>query len=80
MNWPAWYEVRIAELLEDRWQQWFLDLDLAPVPDPCGPGTLLRGKLRDPAALFGALARMGDLNLTVVAVRRMEQAGGWIGN
>jgi hypothetical protein len=73
MNWPAWYEVRVAESLEDRWQQWFLDLDLAPAPDPSRPGTLLRGRLRDQAALFGALARVRDLNLTLLEVRRMQE-------
>ncbi len=74
MNWPAWYEVRIAEPLEGRWQQWFLDLDLSAAPDPSGTGTLLRGKLRDQAALFGALARVRDLNLTLVEVRLMAEA------
>jgi hypothetical protein len=74
MYWPAWYEVRIAESLEDRWRPWFLDLDLAPVPDAAGPGTLLRGKLRDQAELFGALTRVRDLNLTLLEVRRMEEA------
>lgn len=74
MNWPAWYEIRIVEPLEDRWRQWFLDLDLVPVPDFAGPGTLLRGRLRDQAALFGALARVRDLNLTLLEVRLIEEA------
>jgi hypothetical protein len=73
MNWPARYEIRITEPLEDRWRQWFLDLGLAPAPDPSDPGTLLRGKLRDQAALYGALSRVRDLNLTLVEVRRMEE-------
>ncbi len=37
------------------------------------PGTLLRGKLRDQAALFGLLARVRDLNLTLLEVRRIEE-------
>ena len=73
MNWPAWYEIRIAETLDKHWQQWFLDLELAFVPDP-GLGTLLRGCLRDPAALFGALARLRDLNLTLLEVRQVHEA------
>lgn len=73
MNWPAWYEVRVAEPLEESLRQWFLDLDLDLIVDPCGPGTLLRGNLRDAAALFGALARVRDLNLTLLEVRRMEE-------
>ena len=73
MNWPACYEVRVAEPLESHWLQWFLDLDLVPAQDPSGPGTLLRGNLRDQAALFGALARVRDLNLTLLEVRRIEE-------
>lgn len=72
MNWPAWYEFHIAEPLDERCQQWFLDLDLIPMPDD--PGTRLRGNLRDPATLFGALARVRDLNLTLLEVRRIDEA------
>lgn len=74
MNWPAWYQIRIAEPLDDHWRQWFLDLDLRPAQDPSGPGTLLCGNLRDQSALFGALARVRDLNLTLLEVRRMDEA------
>lgn len=109
MNWPAWYEIRLAESLDDRWRQWFLDLGLAwavqnacldslrPVDEgflefrtTCGgsklqihtfqtppPGTLLRGELRDPSALFAALARVRDLNLTLLEVRRINPPTGY---
>lgn len=73
MNWPARYELRIAEPLEGRLQQWFLDLGFIPAQEHTGPGTLLRGMLSDPAALFGALARVRDLNLTLLEVRRVEE-------
>jgi hypothetical protein len=73
MNWPACYEIRVAEPVERHWLMWFLDLGITPSGDQKGPGTLLRGDLRDPAALFGLLARIRDLNLTLLEVRRIEE-------
>lgn len=73
MNWPACYEIRVAEALENHWLLWFLDLGITPAPQQNGPGTLLRGVLRDQAALFGAMARMRDLNLTLLEIRRIEE-------
>ncbi len=73
MNWPACYEVRIAEPLEDCWQQWFLDMELIPETVPSGSVTLLRGYLRDQSELFGVLARVRNLNLTLLEVRRIEE-------
>lgn len=68
----AGYEIRLAEPLENRWRKGFLDLDILPVDGPSGPGTLLRGSLPDQAALFGLLARLRDLNLTLLEVRRID--------
>ena len=39
------YEIRVAETLESRWLEWFLDLEFVPAPASAGPGTLLRGSL-----------------------------------
>jgi hypothetical protein len=72
MNWPAWYELRVAERFEEHWGPCFAERGLTPVSEPGGVGALLRGQLRDPAELFGALARVRDLNLTLLEVRRME--------
>jgi hypothetical protein len=35
-------------------------------------GTILRGRLPDQAALFGVLAKVRDLNLTLIEVRRED--------
>lgn len=66
------YEIRLAERLPSPWWQWFLDLGVSPVEGAPGPGTLLRGSLPDQAALFGLLARVRDLNLTLLEVRRID--------
>lgn len=68
----ACYEIRVAEGLDERWLRWFQDLDVLTVEN-AGPGTLLRGTLPDQSALFGLLARVRDLNLTLLEVRRIEQ-------
>ena len=68
----AFYEIRVAEALESCWSQWFLDLEIVPTPGTAGPVTLLRGNLPDQAALFGLLARIRDLNLTLLEVRKID--------
>ena len=68
----AFYEIRVAEALESRWSQWFLDLEIVPTPGTAGPVTLLRGNLPDQAALFGLLAQIRDLNLTLLEVRKID--------
>jgi hypothetical protein len=74
MNWPGYYEIRVAEPFESHWLLWFLDLGIAPGNEQSGPGSLLCGELPDQAALFGALARIRDLNLTLLEIRRIEPA------
>lgn len=61
------YEILLAEELDPRWREWFLGLEVLPAAEH--PGTLLRGRLPDQAALFGLLARVRDLGLTLVEIR-----------
>jgi hypothetical protein len=70
------YEIRVAEPVEDHWLAWFPDAQISVVPEASGPGTLLRGSLPDQAALFGVLARVRDLNLTLLEVRRIPDDKG----
>jgi|WetSurMetagenome_2_1015567.scaffolds.fasta_scaffold1295554_1 hypothetical protein len=73
MNWLAWYEVRVAESLDGPCLAWFAELGFCPaVESPGSGGTLSHGELSDPVALFGAFARVRDLNLTILEVRRVE--------
>ena len=66
------YEIRVAESIDNLWLQWFNELELVPILEHAGPGTLLRGCLPDQSALFGLLARVRDLNLTLLEVRRIS--------
>jgi hypothetical protein len=67
-GWPARYEIRIEEILEERWSEWFGGLTL----ERDGDETVLSGTLADQAALHGVLERVHDLGLSVIAVRRLS--------
>lgn len=63
------YEIRIQGHLHGDWRDWFGEMKLSCVPD----GTLaLTGPVVDQAALFGILARIRDLGLTLVAFNQLS--------
>lgn len=62
------YEIRVREGLSPSWAEWLGGMEVAPLPDGA---TLLRGELGDQAALFGVLARVRDLGLTLISVRQI---------
>lgn len=64
---PAAYEFRIAQALSDQWAAWFDGLEFTC--DEQG-NTLLTGTMIDQAALHGVLAKIRDLNLVLLSVRR----------
>jgi hypothetical protein len=64
------YEVRVAGRLDPRWSGWFADFTLVPEPDGT---TTLRGTITDQSELHGLLARIRDLNLTLISVTPADQ-------
>ncbi len=70
MDEPAHYEIRVAEYLEDRWTEWFADLEI--VHPARSDETILRGELADQAALFGILGKIRDRGLTLISVQRQS--------
>lgn len=62
---PNHYQITVKETLEESWSAWFDGLTITPAPDGT---TLLAGSVRDQAALYGLLAKLRDLGLTLVAV------------
>ncbi len=65
-----YYEIRVVGHLDDAWRDWFGELAIDHEP---GGESVLCGAVADQAALHGILARVRDLNLTLVAVQRREQ-------
>lgn len=69
MNDHAVYQIRIKGQLNPRWTEWFDGLTIQAEP---GGDTLLTGVVIDQAALHGLLNKLRDLNLTLLAVTRLE--------
>ena len=65
---PACYEIRVNGVLDSRWSTWFEDLR---VTSDAGGQTVIAGPVADQAALHGLLARIRDLNLPLISVRRI---------
>jgi hypothetical protein len=65
---PTWYEIRIEGRLDDRWAAWFEDLQI----ESEGQETVISGLVTDQSALHGLLAKVRDLGLCLISVRRDE--------
>jgi hypothetical protein len=66
---PARYEIRVDGVLDDQWADWLGGLQL----EITGRQTTITGVLPDQPALHGVLARIRDLGLCLVSVRRVDQ-------
>ena len=65
---PARYEIRVDSVLDDRWADWFGGLQLGSD----GTQTVIIGVLPDQPALHGLLAKIRDLGLCLISVRRLD--------
>ncbi|MBN1400187.1 MAG: hypothetical protein JXA74_05080 [Anaerolineae bacterium] len=66
---PFLYEIRVrGKLSNERWTAWFDDLTLSIHGDE----SVLRGVLRDHAALYGLLGRLRDLAVPLLSVRVLD--------
>jgi hypothetical protein len=59
------YEIRVEGYLTERWSDWFEGLTIRN--DASGE-TVLSGSFVDQAALFGTLAKIHSLNLTLISI------------
>ena len=67
----ASYEIRVEGLLGQTWSAWFDGLDVTSE----GVQSVLTGELADDAALHGVLAKIRDLGLQLISVRRLDHGG-----
>ena len=66
---PDVYEIRVRGVLDSGWSSWFDGLELTN--DQAGQ-TTITGPLVDQAALHGLLAKVRDLGLPLLSVRRID--------
>jgi hypothetical protein len=65
------YEIRVNGVLGSRWSAWFDGLQVTS--DEHGQ-TTIAGPVTDQAALHGLLAKIRDLGLELLEVRRIDPA------
>ncbi len=66
---PHIYTIRVEGHLAEHWSEWFAGLTLTHTDTG---DTLLTGPVVDQAALHGLLAKIRDLNLTLVALEQID--------
>ena len=61
----AVYQIRVQGIIGRQWSAWYDDLEIVPLADG---ETLLTGPVVDQAALHGILAKIRDLNLSLISI------------
>jgi hypothetical protein len=64
---PGIHQIRVKGVLDEEWSDWFDGLTVTWQDDE----TLLTGPVRDQAALHGLLAKVRDLGLPLLSVKRV---------
>ena len=67
------YEIRVKGGLAMKWSDWFDGFTITP---QANGETLLTGPVADQSALHGLLAKIRDLGLPLLSVRRVQNKGG----
>ena len=68
----AHYEIRVEGVLDNWWAVWFDGLQVIGE----GEETVISGLLADQPALHGLLAKVRDLGLCLISVRRLDTGNG----
>ena len=64
------YEIRVKGHLDQRWSEWF---DGMTITNEENGNAIISGPMVDQAALHSMLVKVFNLNLTLIAVSRVEQ-------
>jgi len=65
----GFYRIKVKGTLDRKWSGWFDGFTIAP---QANDETLLTGPVADQAALHGLLAKIRDLGLPLLSVKRVE--------
>ena len=66
---PALYHIKVRGNLEIKWSEWF---DGFSITIQANAETVLTGEVADQSALHGLLAKVRDLSLPLLEVKRLE--------
>ena len=66
---PAIYEITVKGSLDSTWSEWFDGLTVIAKGDG---ETVLVGRIRDQAALYGVLGKVRDMGLPLLSVVRID--------
>ena len=70
------YEIWVAGIVGNNWAEWFDGLSIYHQEgEPDGQAFSILSGSMDQAALHGVLARIRDLNLPLISIRRMDEEG-----
>ena len=72
---PAYYEIRVESLLDSHWEAWLGGLQVKSEGTQTiisGLLPIISGLLPDQPALYGLLAKIGDLGLYLISVRQLD--------
>lgn len=66
---PGVYRIRVKGVLDQKWSDWFDGFTITPSGED---ESLLTGLAADQAALHGLLAKIRDLGLPLISIRRVD--------
>ena len=66
---PVAYEIRVRDVLDEKWSAYFAPFKLAIGTRE----TILVGSVHDQAELFGVLLKIRDLGVTLVSLNPLER-------
>ena len=62
-------EIRVGEHIDEHWSEWFSGFKIVYTE---GDETILIGDVEDKAALYGLIAKLRDLGVSLIAVNFQE--------
>jgi hypothetical protein len=65
-------EIRVKGQIDEHWSEWFEDLEVTTTDQD---ETILAGDIADQSALYGLLAKLRDLGLSLLSVNSTEVEG-----
>ena len=64
-------EIRVEELINSEWSEWFKGFTISYSEDD----SIIRGEIQDQSALYGLLAKLRDLGLTLISIKTSDSGG-----